>query len=191
MSLAIYAAPFDDYNNDLINHKKNHNKTKRSNIAKLNDNKVTNMLNVIQNNETYEDDQFGDFHPPPKPESIGVEKSKENEAIIFANSNLPTPIDSEDNMNTSSYASSRTSNNTLDDYYKIQQPSSSNSDINQNNNTPNENLIKKLNYMINLLEDQQDERTTHITEEVIMYSFLGIFIIFIVDSFVRIGKYTR
>jgi hypothetical protein len=45
--------------------------------------------------------------------------------------------------------------------------------------------------MINLLEDQQDERTNNVTEEVVLYSFLGIFIIFLVDSFARVGKYTR
>ena len=45
--------------------------------------------------------------------------------------------------------------------------------------------------MMNLLEEQQDEKTSHVTEEVILYSFLGIFMIFIVDSFSRVGKYTR
>ena len=52
-------------------------------------------------------------------------------------------------------------------------------------------MIEKLNYMINLLEEQKDERTNNVTEEVVLYSFLGIFIIFIVDSFARVGKYTR
>lgn len=52
-------------------------------------------------------------------------------------------------------------------------------------------LMQKLNYMITLLEQQQDERTNHVTEEVVLYSFLGIFIIFIVDSFARVGKYVR
>jgi hypothetical protein len=52
-------------------------------------------------------------------------------------------------------------------------------------------LMQKLNYMISLLEDQQDERTSNVTEEVILYSFLGIFIIFIADTFVRAGKYVR
>jgi hypothetical protein len=52
-------------------------------------------------------------------------------------------------------------------------------------------LIEKLNYMINLLEEQQDEKTNNVTEEVVLYSFLGIFIIFIVDSFSRVGKYVR
>jgi hypothetical protein len=55
----------------------------------------------------------------------------------------------------------------------------------------NDVLIEKLNYMIKLLEEQQDEKTGNVTEEVILYSFLGIFIIFIVDSFARVGKYVR
>ena len=59
--------------------------------------------------------------------------------------------------------------------------------------TNNENsiLIEKLNYMIHLLEEQQDERTNNVTEEVILYCFLGVFMIFIVDSFTRVGKYVR
>jgi hypothetical protein len=52
-------------------------------------------------------------------------------------------------------------------------------------------LLQKLNYMISLLEDQQDEKTNNVTEEVILYSFLGIFIIFVCDSFARVGKYVR
>lgn len=65
----------------------------------------------------------------------------------------------------------------------------------QQNNTqeiPSQDvLLQKLNYMISLLEDQQDEKTSNVTEEVILYSFLGIFIIFIADTFVRAGKYVR
>ena len=52
-------------------------------------------------------------------------------------------------------------------------------------------LLEKLNYMINLLEQHQDEKTQNVTEEIILYSFLGIFLIFIVDSFAKVGKYTR
>jgi hypothetical protein len=52
-------------------------------------------------------------------------------------------------------------------------------------------LLQKLNYMINLLEEQQDEKTNNVTEEVVLYSFLGIFIIFVIDSFARVGKYVR
>ena len=66
-----------------------------------------------------------------------------------------------------------------------------NGSINTNMNTNNDVLLNKINYMINLLEDQQDERTNNVTEEVVLYSFLGIFVIFVVDSFARVGKYTR
>lgn len=52
-------------------------------------------------------------------------------------------------------------------------------------------LMEKINYMIHLLEENQSEKTNNITEEFILYSFLGIFIIFIVDSFARSGKYVR
>ena len=45
--------------------------------------------------------------------------------------------------------------------------------------------------MITLIEDQQDEKTNNVTEEVVLYSFLGIFVIFIADTFVRAGKYIR
>jgi hypothetical protein len=52
-------------------------------------------------------------------------------------------------------------------------------------------LMEKINYMIHMLEAQQAEKTSNITEEFILYTFLGIFIIYIVDSFARAGKYTR
>ena len=54
-----------------------------------------------------------------------------------------------------------------------------------------EELLKKLDYMIHLLEEQRDERTGHVAEEVVLYSFLGIFTIFMADSFARAGKYVR
>jgi hypothetical protein len=52
-------------------------------------------------------------------------------------------------------------------------------------------LLEKLNYMIHLLEEQQNEKTSNITEEFILYTFLGVFIIYIVDSFAKSGKYVR
>jgi hypothetical protein len=52
-------------------------------------------------------------------------------------------------------------------------------------------LMEKINYMIHLLEENQSERTNNITEEFILYTFLGVFVIFIVDTFSRTGKYVR
>lgn len=52
-------------------------------------------------------------------------------------------------------------------------------------------LMEKLNYMIHLLEEQQKEPTQNIMEEFVLYGLLGIFMIYIVDSFAKVGKYTR
>lgn len=56
---------------------------------------------------------------------------------------------------------------------------------------PKDELLEKLNYMIHLLEEQNDEKTANVTEELILYMFLGIFIIFVLDSFAKMGKYVR
>lgn len=72
--------------------------------------------------------------------------------------------------------------------------------IMNSNNVPNiqnvdpENyqiLNERLNHIINLLEEQQNSKTNSVTEELILYCFLGVFVIFIVDSFARVGKYSR
>jgi hypothetical protein len=55
----------------------------------------------------------------------------------------------------------------------------------------NDGIMQKLNYITHILEDIQLEKTSNITEELILYSFLGVFVIFMVDSFARVGKYHR
>lgn len=70
-------------------------------------------------------------------------------------------------------------------------PYSTNVSNNQSLSGEKNMLIEKLNYMIHLLEEQQEEKTGHVTEELILYSFLGVFVIFVVDSFARAGKYVR
>ena len=51
--------------------------------------------------------------------------------------------------------------------------------------------MKKLNYVVHMLEEQHDEKTGSVTEELVLYMFLGVFVIFVVDSFSRSGKYKR
>ena len=64
-------------------------------------------------------------------------------------------------------------------------------DTNNLQNTAPDELMKKLNYVVHLLEEQHDEKTGSVTEELVLYMFLGVFVIFIVDSFSRSGKYKR
>lgn len=86
------------------------------------------------------------------------------------------------------------------DYRKVYDPSSRNisytpyyakNAANGINSLNDDQLLKKINYMIHLLEEQRKEKTDNVMEEFILYSFLGIFIIYIVDSFSRSGKYIR
>jgi hypothetical protein len=58
-------------------------------------------------------------------------------------------------------------------------------------NDTDDRLMEKINYMVRLLEEQQLEKTNNITEEFILYTLLGVFVIYVVDSFSRSGKYMR
>ena len=55
----------------------------------------------------------------------------------------------------------------------------------------NDELLQKLNYTIYLLEEQRAQKSNYVTEEIILYIFLGVFIIFILDKFRQPIKYTR
>ena len=68
----------------------------------------------------------------------------------------------------------------------------------KNNNTTNnlnienkEELLQKLNYIIYTLDKQKDIKSDQKIEELLLYSFLGMFIIYVLDSFTKIGKYKR
>ena len=61
----------------------------------------------------------------------------------------------------------------------------------QSAKTGDDGVMQKLNYITHILEDIQMEKTSNITEELILYTFLGVFTIFIVDAFARVGKYHR
>ena len=224
MSLAMFAAPFDENtetsinnsDNNIINKKRRaHNRTQKMNTKENFDtNKVNSVLEKIHKNLDDDDDDDKDiFNPPPKPISVGAErtipqKHQQQEPTMSMNSNhndimfrtlgrAPQPnFEGSDNLDLNDY-SNYGDNKSNDEYYKRVIPGYKNNVVNkpyynvaQESHSP-DLLLQKLNYMITLLEDQQDERTNNVTEEVVLYSFLGIFIIFIADTFVRAGKYVR
>ena len=225
MSLAIYAAPFNEnsnnidnsINNDIIHEKRQHNKTQKNyyrenfktNKENFDQNKVNSVLKEIHNTTDEDDDDRDTFNPPPKPESMGVFKTtppKESFVSPLGRTvgRAPSPnYEGGDDLDLNDYSNYGDSK-TIEEYYKSVIPGykpqrnyvnrpyypSQNSETNNSYQSPDV-LMQKLNYVISLLEDQQDEKTNHVTEEVILYSFLGIFIIFIADTFVKAGKYTR
>jgi len=226
MSLAMFAAPFNDNSNsDLISNdsdnliskkKQTHNKTQKIYPKENFDtNKVNSVLEQIHKNSSEEDDnknKLGDFNPPPKPESSGVNKTmsteqmmnmtNENDIMFRTLGRAPQPkYDGGNSLDLNDYTNYGDSKSS-EEYYKkvlpgyISQKNPVNKpyynmNYNIQENVTDDVLLKKLNYMISLLEDQQDEKTNNVAEEVVLYSFLGIFIIFVVDSFARVGKYVR
>jgi len=55
----------------------------------------------------------------------------------------------------------------------------------------NNEMLSKLNSILEMFEDQKEIRTGQKNEEIVLYCFLGVFVIYIMDSFVNIGKYSR
>jgi hypothetical protein len=214
MSLAMFAAPFNDSSNiesndtdNLISKKRQqaHNKTQKIYPKESFDTgKVNSVLEKIHSAKAEDDDKniFGDFNPPPKPESSGVNKTMSTEQMMnmFAGKAPQPNTEVENKLELNDY-SNYGDHKTNEEYYKRVIPGykntankmyyNNNLNYHSNVNDNEDVLLKKMNYMISLLEDQQDEKTNNVTEEVVLYSFLGIFIIFVVDSFARVGKYVR
>lgn len=152
------------------------------------------------------------FDFPANPISIGGERTKPVEGMSNINeNNTPQPADEDEDMNLRNLQNAFMNDAQVRDYYRKLMPNAnsnasannananantkySNTYSNQNATTYNDTnqvLFDKLNYVINLLEEQQDQKTNNVAEEVVLYSFLGIFIIFVVDSFTKVGKYIR
>jgi len=55
----------------------------------------------------------------------------------------------------------------------------------------NQDLLDKMNKILEMFEDQKEIKTGQKNEEIVLYCFLGVFVIYIMDSFVNIGKYSR
>ena len=55
----------------------------------------------------------------------------------------------------------------------------------------NQDLLDKMNQILEMFEDQKEIKTGQKNEEIVLYCFLGVFIIYIMDSFVNIGRYSR
>ena len=150
----------------IENNNKNINKQINQNHSIKVDTKV---IDKIKNNmkSIYKDDDDDD-------DEFNLEHHISDVDVTGTHNTDPIPIDS-----IGSHISTASGPNVL-----------SGSDHTENKNNGTE-LLTRLNYMIHLLEEQQEQRTEHVMEELILYCFLGIFIIFVIDSFVRVGRYTR
>jgi len=192
-SLVTSAAPVNNEENNNITENSQLSTSRRKNQTyknKESQKKLSkNMLEELYQDNDDKSENLGDFNPvqqsaqPPRQQP--VQTSMQNTSSPTNWTQDDSPIDSQ------------TAYNTLDstigaDYYKqynqnynnIYHPSA------QSNN-PSMELLKKLDNILHLLEEQREEQTHLITEELILYIFLGVFVIYVLDSFVRAGKYVR
>ena len=195
MSLAFYAAPINEpfQENNTEKPKKKKNRTIKRERT-FDNSKIDSILSKIHDNPNNDNNNdLGDFNPLTPPEQtnqnnyIEVSNNEDNvdnqeEAKNGFESFEPNnPMMIAENFEKLNNSYSNNNLNSIIPYYNnISEPSTS-KDI----------LVKKLNYLIYLLEEQRDSKTEHVTEELILYSFLGVFVIFIIDSFARVGKYVR
>ena len=181
MSLSDWASPFDS---SKVNTK---NKTIRNNTArKIDKEKINKLFNTTPKYDPDSDSEselgMSDFNPPP----VGEITKSPPDIIVDSNNIDPNnqkeisesvPQFTEDSalVNNSSNNLSHNLSHTFSTFQ-----------------TDND-LTNKINYLIQLLEDQKHEKTQNITEELILYCFLGVFVIFVIDSFTKAGsrKYVR
>lgn len=113
--------------------------------------------------------------------------SSNNNTSSYTNMNNDSNLENSNVLNGSNLLKNDLSN--YSDSYKLNYNS-----LSQNigsHNYDNNKLLSKLDYIVHLLEEQHNEKTNYITEELILYLFLGIFILFVLDSFARASKYVR
>jgi hypothetical protein len=182
---------------------------------------VKNMIGSIHNANLSDDIDLADFNPPPHAEVYSLRNQSQaqiKKGIEIANMGELNPNFSNYHVTQLDVGEERVGPVNVEGFNSGNSDNFGNAKVDNSMNKPSvvtytgannyvgpykqtvpyytqmsnkDQLLEKLNYMIHLLEEQQDEKTGHVMEELILYSFLGVFLIFIVDSFARAGKYKR
>lgn len=165
--------------NNIKNIKKNKTIKHRKNISAIKD-VINNINNYSSITSSDDDNEKNNFKPldfsPPKMEKI----HKKTEP--FTN-NATKLKEMEQNMRKLNAERERYESH----YHQEVEPNHQTI----SNTYENKELLQKLNKIIVMLENSKDQKSKYVTEELVLYSFLGIFIIYIVDSFAKVGKYVR
>ena len=165
--------------------------------------RVTDLLDKLTSSSDDDNNKMGDFMPlsPPKI-NLNSDYSDDTEIKQYI---PPAPKYSGGAASANilgemkNYGANDTHSQTLSNYSQsynhkptaVPSPYYAKMGISSGSSSGDTQLMEKINYMIHLLEGQQHEKTANITEEFLLYTFMGVFVIFIVDSFARAGKYTR
>ena len=193
MASSLSFSTFDTNQSNNLSVSKIQSQSRRKNktIKKKPTKKVENFLNSINEgfNDMEDSDESGlaNFEPMGNPIITKAPDDKKEE-------NMPPQVQSDDPVSVEQFETinqHELSENNYKNYMNTYVPYYTKTADQANLHGSKDQLMKKLNYMIHLLEKQEDEKTSNVTEELVLYMFLGVFTIFCVDSFARAGKYTR
>jgi len=163
-------------------------------------NRVTEIINQMSSVSVDNDgSKLADFTPPPNP---AVQQKKPFETNLGIPFQMPP---SQDKPSSAAYSNqpispfqgpTPTPTNYQQAYIpQTNQPFMTNTAkpyyANMGIGSSDGKLMEKINYMIHMLENMETEKTANVMEEFVLYSFTGIFIIFVLDSFLKTGKYVR
>lgn len=168
--------------------------------------KITDLLNQMTEADN-ENDNLGDF-TPLEPPAVQTKKDGDDDQNERLNQFIPEmprfsnlkPAENHESANKIRYSADDTKVNRLSSYNKVYEGMQNKqengavpyySKMGIGSQLDDSRLMEKINYMIHLLEQQQHEKTDNITEEFLLYTFLGVFVVYVLDSFARSGKYTR
>ena len=203
-SLVITAATLDDeynnnnntnYNNSNNSNSNNSNITCKKNQTYKNKNtqKIDKtMLQQLYNSNNDDNYEMGDFVPVQKT----MHNANIQQQVLNSNTKYNEVLDNDDVVDRSNLEMSKDNdiykqfinnynNSIAKDLYN------SNNSNSLNYSSSNNDLIKRLDKILYLLEEDKNDQNHSITEELILYVFLGVFIIYVLDSFVKAGKYVR
>jgi len=150
---------------------------------KITGEKVESFLNLMKdvgNDNSNDGSGLADFNPPPKPQL-----TKQPDEIQQNEDEIDNVVTNNDYNNLDDYVANEKYYNQYIPYYTEAQNKGQQLSGNK------DKLFEKMNYVIHLLEEEKDSKTNNVTEELVLYMFLGVFVIFIVDSFARVSKYKR
>jgi hypothetical protein len=171
-NLAFYATPIDFNKNDKLEQKVNEMKKNKLNsnmLKKLSVPSKHDIDDIHSNMKEENENTLADYYSNEMAQDLKQKiKESESKQDLYQNENINTDYLISNNMNLNQFSHN-----------------------NQSHYQNKDELLNKLNYIIDMFEEQKDHKTNQKNEEVVLYCFLGIFIIYVLDSFVYIGKYKR
>jgi hypothetical protein len=163
MSLAFYASPID--HDQVLEDKMNKEKMKidRSILQNMQGQGPTYALDKPNMANPYDHVRVSDIHK-------NIQEENDKELSSFYSNEIPNvekyiPIPSDQYL-------------LMEDQNKV--PSKRPDD-----------LVQKIDRLMQMFEEQREIKTGQKNEEIVLYCFLGVFTIYVLDSFVSIGRYTR